>query len=296
MIISMTGFGSKNLKIPLNKTSNLFLSIEIKALNSRFFEMNSRLPGFLNSFETEIANILKSNLLRGRIFISIQDTEYADTFETIEPSIKVAKSYLKALNKIKSECNFSGDIDIKDILTLPNIFVLTKPKLSLNSKKSLLDAIKELSLEVMEDRAKEGKVLQKDISERLDNCEEFIKSIQSLHKVIMGEKKKNVADVSLRAQGGDAEAQSQLQGLYEGLNKLDVNEEITRFMAHLQVTEKLLADKQVEKGKRFDFLLQELLREINTISSKCSDYKISSLTIDIKVELEKIREQVQNIL
>lgn len=296
MIISMTGFGSKNLKIPLNKTSNLFLSIEIKTLNSRFFEMSCRIPFFLNSFETEISNILKSKLCRGKIFITIQDTECSEPIETIEASTKVAKNYVKALEKIKAECKLEGKITINDIIGLPNIFISNKPKLSLTSKKTLLDSILELSDEVMKDRAKEGKNLYKDILEHLDNCEESIKSIRSLHKVLMNDKKKQLAEISQKAQANDLEAQNQLPSMYEMLNKLDVNEEITRFIGHLEVTRELLDDKQSEKGKRFDFLIQELLREINTISSKCSDYKISSLTIDVKVELEKIREQVQNVL
>ena len=84
--------------------------------------------------------------------------------------------------------------------------------------------------------------------------------------------------------------------MYSTLNKIDVNEEIIRFESHLKNLESLLESKQVEKGKRFDFILQELMRETNTISAKCSNYEINSQAIDIKVELEKIREQVQNVL
>ena len=112
----------------------------------------------------------------------------------------------------------------------------------------------------------------------------------------MTDYKKRVDETLPKAQGGDEQAQAKLEDLYAMLNKIDVSEEITRFHSHLKAVQELLAADKLEKGKRFDFTIQELLRETNTTAAKCSSFAISSKAVDIKVALEKAREQVQNIL
>ena len=108
--------------------------------------------------------------------------------------------------------------------------------------------------------------------------------------------KNNIAEKIALVEKGDELAKLQLEDLYGVLNKIDVHEEITRFQSHLKSIDSLFANERREKGKRLDFILQELLRETNTTMAKCSNYDISSMCVDIKVELEKAREQVQNIV
>ena len=117
-----------------------------------------------------------------------------------------------------------------------------------------------------------------------------------LLKLLPHRAKGEVKKVLARIQKGDSEADSQLSELYDLINKIDIHEEIVRFRSHLNSTKKLLSSRQLEKGKRFEFILQELGREVNTIAAKCSHVEISAVAVDLKVELEKVREQVQNIV
>ena len=112
----------------------------------------------------------------------------------------------------------------------------------------------------------------------------------------MKQQKEHVKKILARIQKGDPEAEKQLGEQYELINKIDIHEEIVRFKSHLNSTKKLLTSKQAEKGKRFEFIMQELGRAVNTIAAKCSNFEISSVAVDLKVELEKVREQIQNIV
>ena len=127
-------------------------------------------------------------------------------------------------------------------------------------------------------------------------CQKNIKKITELSAKLILEQKKLVTKTALAAEAGDEQARIKLEELYASLNRMDVAEEISRFSSHLSSVADLLQIKQIDKGRRFDFILQELLRETNTIASKCANYSMSSCAVDIKVDLEKVREQVQNIV
>jgi uncharacterized protein (TIGR00255 family) len=296
MLFSMTGFSSDHVDIKLSKDRKISLVIELKSLNARFFESSIRLPNTLSFIETDLISRLKSKLIRGRTFLTIYPVRSGQGFEDVVPSLQAAQSYAKAIESIKKELNITGTLTVSDLVILPNIFASEKATIGEDAKKNIFQAVDAVADILMKRRRTEGKDLEKDLKNHFDSCERHIKTIKTIADKLMKDQKKKVATIQALSQDGDALAATQLEDLYTTLNKIDINEEITRFKSHLSSAREIIANANKDKGKRLDFTLQELLRETNTIASKCLNFKISTAAVDIKVDLEKAREQTQNIL
>jgi uncharacterized protein (TIGR00255 family) len=198
---------------------------------------------------------------------------------------------------LKQKFKLSGDLTISDILKLPDVFVQERGDLTQEEETLIFKAIEDVANRLNRTRQEEGARLEKDFLMRFDLCAKRIKEIEKRFKNLMIEHKTRLDKQLSLVQQGDENAKQQAEDLYAELNKIDIQEEITRFNSHLVSISNVIKDKkQIDKGKRLDFILQELLREINTLMAKCSSFSISSLSVDIKVELEKAREQVQNIV
>ena len=297
VLLSMTGFGSKSVHLDLAPGCIASLTIELKSVNGRFFEVVSKLPSALSSSEVKMISRLQSKLKRGRIYLTIRFDEDNGAFEEIVPSINIAKGYLKAAQLIKDECKIAGELSIDHLFQLPNIFVAKRSSLTEEQEEMVLKVIDDVADALTKTRGEEGTKLAKDISKSFAICREKMTKIEGLSESVMAHVKKEIAEKLELVEKGDEVAKIQLDDLYAQLNKVDVHEEITRFKSHLQSTETVLANPNSDdKGKRLDFILQELLREANTTMAKCTNFEVSTVCVDIKVELEKAREQVQNIL
>ncbi len=292
----MTGFSSKAVSIDAPKAGKVSLSIEMKTINSRFFEMVCKLPGALNSLEVKIQRLLQKKLRRGRLYLSVRFAEDNEAFESINPSLKHAEGYLKAAEQIKNAFGVKGELEITDLLQMPSMFVSTRTELDPGDEKQILAVVETVADLLLQARREEGDQLYNDLLKRFALCKEKMNEVKKLSDSLMDSIKKSIDEKLALAEGGDEVAKLQLEDLYAALNKADVHEEITRFNSHLQGVDALFKSDKVEKGKRLDFMLQELLRETNTTMAKCSNFDISSVCVDIKVELEKAREQTQNIV
>ncbi len=297
MIQSMTGFATKNFILDVDSETKVNVTISIKALNSRFFEATCKLPYALNHLEHDFIKILKEHLHRGHIYLIIHMSNQNLLKGTIEPAVPVIQGYIDAIHKIKTEFAVEGEFTIHDLLQIPSIFNIEEKDLHQSSVRRILTVACELIVEVIAARKKEGAALQIDLEQRIVIMQQEIDSIETASEVLM-ENRKTMINQELNSldlqesEGNDIRKQL----LYASLDKIDIHEEIIRFKSHLSNLLALLSGTGVEKGKRIDFTLQELGREINTIAAKCSDVSISSMAINIKVELEKAREQAQNIL
>jgi len=292
----MTGFASKTTVLPVKKGEEAVLTVEIKSLNTRFFEVSCKLPSSLSSLEIPIINRLKEKLLRGRVFISVKLSGEGGVFESVVPVAKVVSDYLSAAETIKGRFHVKGDLTLADVVLLPSVFTFEREEVGKGTEQALLKVIAEITDQLIKSRKAEGARLQKDLEKRFSGCQKHIEKIKKLFDVFMKKKKAEIKEIIVRSKGGDQEAEKQLGESYEFLNKIDIHEEIVRFTSHLDSVNKLFVSKQAEKGKRFEFILQELGREVNTIAAKCSNFDISSVAVELKVELEKVREQVQNIV
>lgn len=293
----MTGFGSSLVTVEVPNIGRVCLAIEIKTINARFFEAVCKLPNVLNALEVKLISLLQKKLLRGRVYLTVKFGEDNQAFESLEPSLKNVQAYLAAAKIINQNYSIPGELTVRDLFTLPNIFVSTKTELDQEHEDLVVSLVEGVADKVMVTRGEEGAALKKDIDLRFGLCKKSIAKINELFTALMANLKQAVDDklVAYQADPND-QLKIQLDDLYSTLNKSDIQEEITRFKSHLAAAESLLSSNQVEKGKRLDFILQELLRETNTIMAKCTNYDISSVGVDIKVELEKAREQAQNII
>lgn len=296
MLLSMTGFSTKSTSFVMKGGENCSLAVEVKTLNSRFFEAVCKLPNSLSHLELDIINMLKEKLVRGRVYLTIRISGEAGLLEILVPSVKVVQDYVAAARDLKKQFKLAGELNISDIVTLPHVFSFDKNGLTDKEEKAILTCVDESIELLIKSRAVEGKALQKDLDGRFKLCSEYIVRIGELFEKLMTNQKDHIKRAISSAQSGHEESRAQLDEMYACLNKIDVHEEITRFNSHLQAIKLLLKSKQPDKGRRLDFILQELMRETNTITAKCSSFDISSTAVDIKVELEKAREQVQNIV
>jgi len=297
-IASMTGFASKSFVITAASGERATVSMNLKSLNSRFFEASVKVPVMLSQLETTIIKQCKEQLRRGHIYFTLYLSN-PNIFEgSIAPAMTVIDSYIKAINQIKNAHNISDDIKLDNILRLPNIFSKEEQPLDESITQLIMAAVTELIKDVIEERNAEGEKLAIDIAKRISNIEYEMDIITERAHVFIEEWKKKV-HATIQEIGADESLliNAQKNSLYSMLDKIDIHEEITRLKSHLtNLINTLQQPEQIEKGKRLDFTLQELGREINTITAKCSDSVISAHAINVKVEIEKIREQIQNIV
>ncbi len=300
----MTGFSSAIITLPIvdaatGSVQDVQVSLTLKTLNSRFFEASCRLPTSLSFLETELIKYFKTEFHRGTIQFTLYMSSPSALTGIIEPALSTVRGYLTALNTIKKECQIEGDITLRDLILLNNIFETKETPLSAATVERLWLEIHALTNKCTEARIQEGKSLEKDLKERLRLLRNLMNELGPRALEAMAAKKIQLID-NLRTVLSDVSseltAESQISAIYNQLERIDIHEEIVRYNTHLETLDEILISKEISHGKKLDFTLQELFRETNTIASKCSDAVISGLAISIKVELEKAREQAQNIV
>lgn len=303
MTQSMTGFASKIVEVSISKTEKLSLSLHVKSLNSRYFETTCRLPHILNHCEVSIHRILKKKLERGHVYLTVK-IQHDATRHVVIPSQTTIQDYLQAINQIKKICKIKEPVSLTTLLSLPNIFHMEEEHLHGSAEEKVLQAIESLTNELIATRVSEGKILAQDIDLHM---KALMKKLQLINKMSLQvcKEKKELLDTLMKNLQNLSEEQASVEKcmlenqkitLLSELEKIDIHEEIVRASLHAKNITLLLKNKELSKGKKLDFTLQELNREINTIASKCSQASISSLTIDMKSDIEKAREQAQNIL
>jgi len=306
MILSMTGFATATAEIPLPNKATMTLAMSIKSLNSRFFEINCKLPSVFSNLEISLQKMLQKKLHRGHVFLHIKIVNQELLQESIIPSITTIQNYLDAIDIIQKKFNLSDKVTLTQILQLPNALQSEEMQLNEEVEAAIIESVDQLSLQLIETQKTEGALLEVDIKEQLTSMHNKIVKIKEFSLELIKEKKENLKNVMtlLLEFPVEQEQKSQEQCLLETkkstllyeIEKVDINEEIVRFNSHLVNLASQFNTQEKTKGKKIDFIIQELNREINTIAAKCSNISISSLAIDIKSELEKAREQAQNII
>lgn len=297
MILSMTGFASKAVSMHLEDGSKVSFTISIKSLNSRFFETTFKLPYALSSLETDLIKLLKSKLLRGHVYFTMYLGGQTLFQGSVEPAMGTVKGYLKAVDQIKQECSMSGDLSLEALLNLPHVFVIQEKEVNQTITQTILQEVMELIEELIAAKAQEGLALKQDLLQRIAVIDKEMGAIEQAALQLLEDKKQKVAQEMEAIDLEESKlADIRKATVYAVLDKIDIHEEIVRFKSHMKNIHEQLESNVVEKGKRLDFTIQELGREINTIGAKCSDANIGARAINVKVELEKAREQVQNIV
>ena len=287
----MTGFGKGEVRFKSGK-----ITVEIKTVNHKFFDATLKLPSGIASFEDKIKEILQKKIQRGKINLSLTYDGALLKSEKVSVNKKSAKNYYNALKGLKAYLGLKEEINIRDLIALPGVlnFDSTESGLAIfwpKIKKALDMAIDHL----VADRAKEGKALALDLTTRTKKIEKMLTTIKSRAHLNIDEYRKRFADRVKDLTGGRDMDMGRLEMEVAIFAKnSDISEEITRLQNHLSNFNKTISEGG-EIGKKMDFIAQELHREINTIGSKASDFKISKNVIEIKGEIEKIREQAKNL-
>ena len=294
MIISMTGFGIAN-----NNNKNFDIEFNFKSTNNRFFDCKIKLPSYLSSLEKDLYQITKESCVRGSIQIYCKIKMNNDNIKI--PNInkkKLDKFYdsLKPINDKFNNTKFNLNISFDHLLN--NLSDQISSELSDKDKKNVLSVFKTGLKDLLNSRLNEGKKIGKDIKLNIKVLKSLFKKINALQ---IKNKKSQFKNLKNRIANTLKEFKYKLDesSLYKELaiysDKYDISEEIVRINCHLEQFDSYF---KIEKypGKKINFLCQELFREINTIGSKSNNDSISLLVVDFKTSLEKIREQVQNIL
>ena len=292
MIMSMTGFCSRTERVTLSDFGPVALTVEIKTLNTRFFELLCKLPSGLSYLEFPITALLQEKLIRGRVYVSVSLAEGAGSFACIIPAWQLVDQYVNAAREIKKKHGLAGELTISDLIHLPDVFSKQEQALSSDDEKKVIACIERVADEVVSIRLQEGKRLEKYFDAIFHSCQQKVQEVERFFENVMMHHKDSLS----HALAEESQNQAQIEELQSTINKIDIYEEISRFKSHLQAMSNALKNADVRKGKHLDFILQELLRETNTMVAKCPAYEISSRCIDIKVEIEKGREQVQNLV
>ena len=290
MIKSMTAFGRATKTTDVGR-----FSVEIQTLNRRHLEMNLSLPRTLNRFELELRKCLSKQLERGQVNVFIGWREEGKESISMTPNLPLAHAVKEAWEKIREEVGIIEAVPLsvlageRDMLLFEEPITDEKHFLSM-----LLGAVEEALSHVVEMRGQEGKELKRDLEVRLKALEKSIEEIEILSPEAAKKQREKLTKVVEELFSKTSENEERiLREIALFAERVDITEEIVRFRSHLGQFQKLLED--TGRGKTLEFLLQELGREINTIGSKASDAAVAHLVVSVKGEIEKMREQVQNI-
>ncbi len=291
MIRSMTGFGKGECACRNGK-----VTIEIKTVNHKFFDATLKLPNNISVFEDKIKEALQKRMKRGKVNLNFIYDGAMLKNESITIDRRVAKSYYNELLRLKKYLGTEDAIATKDLIPLPGVLSYESIEKNLAKfwptiKKALDNALAKLVI----DREKEGRSTYRDLVKRADKIDGMLSAIKSRAHINIEEYRKRFAERVKELTSGRQIDMGRLEMEVAIFAKnSDISEEITRLKNHLSNFNKTISGNG-EVGKKLDFIAQELHREINTIGSKASDFKISKNVIEIKGEIEKIREQAKNL-
>jgi len=291
MILSMTGYGTGSAQ-----KDNTVVSVEIKTVNHRFLDFHVRLPREYQYLEGEIQQLIRGALDRGRVDVSVTIQNAASSAFEINSSL--LKGYVEAAGRLREEFQFQDSLDLKTVLSLPGILQVKEaaPDEPADTISALVSSsVKDALDGVLRMRCQEGDALKTDMRQNLARVEENAGRIQEWSvDLAAAQLQKLRARLSQLLSQAEMDPQRLAQEAALIADKSDISEEIARLKSHIEQY-RLLMDAKEKAGKKLDFLLQELQREANTILSKSGDLEISRCAIAIKTDIEKLREQVQNV-
>ena len=291
MISSMTGFGKAQIS-----RDGIDVSVEIKSLNSRFLEINLKLPAIVQPKEFEIKELIRRRISRGKITVSIDFKVNPSVQSPIKVNFDFVGAYVKALRELKRKFKVKGEIKLEHLLSLPNIFDVNSFDISEEQWEILKEGIEKALENLIESRCKEGEQLAEDIEKRVKMISEKVDLIQKLSEENLRERQKKLREKVHEIFSGVEFDRNRLEAeLLILADKLDVTEECIRLKSHVNVFLEVMKSDDVAVGKRLNFILQEMLREATTIGAKTDDVEVTYLVVGIKEEIEKIREQLQNV-
>ena len=291
MIKSMTGFGAGDAE-----TADFKVHIEVKAVNQRFLETNYHMPYSMNMFENQLTKKIKEYASRGKLDINIRFQDLRDKAVTVKVDKGLVAAYGQALQEISSQLELSAPVTAAQIASYPDVLKLNEENADLEAAQPVLMQAMGQALEsFVAMREAEGQNIQRDLLARIDTLENFVGELEKLAPEIVAayrQRLENLLREYLAKE--DIEESRIIQEVALFTDKVNYTEETVRLRSHFdQFRQIITAGEPV--GRKLDFLIQEMNREINTVASKANSAGAAQFVVDVKSEIEKIREQIQNI-
>lgn len=290
MIKSMTGYGKANQEIDFRK-----YQVEIKSVNHRYLDISVRLPRELNYLEDYIKKAISAKIKRGKIDVFITFENNSKEGKEIKINTQLAKNYIAELRKLANEENLLTDIQVTEIAKYPDVLSIQENQDDEKIKFELLKVVEESTDNLIDMRKAEGEKIAEDLNKRLDIIQEKINELDKFSTGLIEEyvvKLEERIKQILKEQEIDKNRLAQEVVIYA--DKCSIQEEITRLNSHIAQFKNILQSDEAV-GKKIDFIIQEMNRETNTIGSKSNSLDVTNGVIDMKTEIENLREQVQNI-
>lgn len=291
MIKSMTGFGRYEVSETERK-----ITVEMKSVNHRYLDVNIKMPKKLNFFEAAIRAELKNFIQRGKVDIFITYEDFTQNNVCIKYNKDIAAEYMKYLNQMSQDFGLDNDIRISALSRYPEVFSMEEQTADEEEIwKALSKAVKGAAESFVETRIREGENLKNDLMDKLDGMLQHVNFITKRSPQLISEYKSKLREkVKELLEDSQIDENRLLMEATIFADKVCVDEELVRLRSHIETTKQTLAEGG-SIGRKLDFIAQEMNREANTILSKANDLEISGRAIELKTEIEKVREQIQNI-
>ena len=291
MIKSMTGFGRCEVA-----ENNRKFTVEIKSVNHRYLDVNIKMPKKLNYFESAIRAELKNYISRGKVDLFISYEDYTENHANIRYNRELAAEYRKYLRQMQEEFGLEDDIRVSTLSRYPEVFTMEEQNVDEGELwKELRKAIQGAAESFVQTRVAEGERLREDLLQKLDGMLGLVDFIAERSPRIVQEYRQKLEE-RVKDLLGDAQVDESrlLTEVTIFADKVCVDEELVRLRSHIETTKATLQEGG-SIGRKLDFIAQEMNREANTTLSKSNDLEVSNCAIELKTEIEKVREQIQNI-
>jgi uncharacterized protein (TIGR00255 family) len=293
MIKSMTGYGVAEQELPLGK-----VAVEMRSLNHKYLDISLRLPRGFFTLEPKIRDIVKKGVSRGRVDLTMRIDPAASTVPRyrLEADTRLAEEYIHLLDSIKEKFGLKGEVTLDHIAAVREIVPFLEVKEDTELYWDEIASVTEEALQALDDsRRKEGEALEADLMGRLEQSRRLMEEIKGKTPLVVDAYRERLRErVQALLEGSDFDERRFHQEVAYFAERSDVSEEVIRMESHLRQFESKLAEEG-PAGRGLDFILQEMNREVNTIGAKATDIDIAHRVIELKGELERMREQVQNI-
>lgn len=292
MIKSMTGFGRSEVVTDERK-----ITIELKSVNHRYLDLSIKMPKKLSFLEGSIRNLMKTYIQRGKVDVYITYEDYTINNGTLKYNKELAAEYIACLKQIQQDFDLDYDIKVSTLSRYPDILTMEEQSVDEEELWSILEPpVREACEKFVQTRTQEGHNLEKDLLEKLDGLDKKVTRIEEHSpEVVNAYRTKLEAKVSELLEDTQIDDNRIAAEVILFSDKICNDEETVRLHSHVKNMKKMLTTETEGIGRKLDFMAQEMNREANTILSKSSDMEISDIAIDLKTEIEKIREQIQNI-
>lgn len=291
MIKSMTGFGRAEAV-----TKEWKITVELKSVNHRYLDLNIKMPRKLNLFEGQIRNLMKSYMQRGKVDVFITYEDYTAGSVALKYNRDLASEYLGYLREMERDFQLKNDISVTGLSRYPEVLTMEEQPVNEEELWNCLEGpLNEACRKFVEAREREGENLKNDLLSKLDGLDKKVTKVEDRSpEVVQAYREKLETKIHELLEDSQIDDNRIAAEVVLFSDKICNDEETVRLHSHIRGMKKILTEKE-GVGRKLDFMAQEMNREANTILSKANDIQISDIAIDLKTEIEKIREQIQNI-